>query len=144
MLENYFSNKKKYRVHGAKFYLADVSTMFGIFSSMRAFAYTGADTVKGTFAQGEDFLLDFGERGRIEGNFLEIESEKRIVMGWSVTGFGRPEEKNTIVKLDFSFDNDMALIYLEHSGIPSKESKEAKTKAWKQLLEDLDKELKQH
>lgn len=131
---------KKQKVHGAKFYLATRKELFGLFDTMCAFRRTGASEARGTLSEGEDFLLQF-ENGTVEGNFLEIIADKKIVMIWNEYGFDAPEERNTIVQLEFSDENGMALLFLKHTGIQSKESKRNKVKFWQKFLEGLDRDL---
>ncbi len=141
-LSGIFGADKTYKVLGAKFYVSDLEALFFLFSSMKAFSYLGAAKIEGEFAKGEDFKLHFNSGGIIEGNFLEIIQEKKIVMSWSLSGFGRQDEKNTIVEFDFSVENGMTLLFLKHSNLPTKESKLLKTGEWKKFLEDLDMNLK--
>jgi uncharacterized protein YndB with AHSA1/START domain len=85
---------------------------------------------------GSAFHLSFPERGTIRGRVLEYEAPRRIVLSWTVEGFGRPAEAGTRVclcVLPASTPNAAALA-IRHSGISSSESAAAKHRAWTEIL----------
>jgi uncharacterized protein YndB with AHSA1/START domain len=102
------------------------------------FCLTGADQVTFDFEIGGSFTLEFSGRGTISGRFLEIESSKRIAVSWNVTGFSRPDEFSRVLFTIAEQAADSTRLALEHSGIQSKESMEAKGRAWREILRQID------
>lgn len=106
------------------------------------FDLTGADEITFYFKEGGAFSLLFHERGEIFGTITKIIPDEKVEMLWNVTGFDKPEERNTELTLSIeSIEEDKTQLSVLNTGIKNKESFEAKQRAWKEILEDFEKEL---
>lgn len=59
---------------------------------------TGADQIESDMSLNSLFNLHFHQRGRIFGKVVSS-TENEIILDWNVTGFNKPDEINTIVKI---------------------------------------------
>lgn len=106
------------------------------------FDLTGADEITFYFKEDGAFSLLFHERGEIFGTITKIITDEKIEMLWNVTGFDKPEERNTILEIIIErIDENKSRLAIINSGIQNKESFDAKESAWKEILEDLQKEF---
>jgi uncharacterized protein YndB with AHSA1/START domain len=120
--------------------IANASAVFDLIGTEKFFALTGADEIKLDFQEGGSFLLDFKDRGKISGIVREIIPYHRVSLSWNVSGFNRPDEVSTLVRILIDTSNG-TIVSVEHSGIENDEAAEAKRKAWGQILDDIKKLL---
>lgn len=107
------------------------------------FDLTGADEITFYFKEEGAFSFLFHNRGEIFGTITKIIHNEKVEMLWNVTGFDKPEERNTELTITIEkTDDNMATLSVLNTGIKHKEAYEAKERAWKEILEDLEKELK--
>ena len=108
-----------------------------LFRNSTIFRLTSANIIQADFEPNGKFHLTFENRGIIYGRFLKI-AEYEIEIDWNVEGFGRPEEKGTLLQVLLKESNDKCLLSLRHSGIILEESAMAKEKSWKEILEEVE------
>jgi len=121
-------------------YKADIKILLDLFRDNIIFKLTGADRIQNDFKDGGKFYLEFNSRGNIHGQFLKI-SENEIILDWNVNGFNRRDESNTIVQITLIQEKENCKLIINHKNILSKESSEAKRKAWTEIFEDIGKYL---
>jgi hypothetical protein len=131
---------KKYTVELEKIYLTSRKKVLKLFKNKTVLKLTGADTIKGNFDTGKDFLLTFNDRGKITGHIIYLLKD-HICLSWNVEGFNLPDEYST-VNIFLDKKGEKCILTLIHEGIKNKRSAELKDKAWTEILEDLEKELK--
>ena len=106
------------------------------------FDLTGADEITFYFKEDGAFSLLFHNRGEIFGTITKIIPDEKVEMLWNVTGFDKPEERNTELTLSIEkIDDNKTTLSVLNTGIKHKEAYDAKEKAWKEIFEDLEKEL---
>jgi uncharacterized protein YndB with AHSA1/START domain len=125
-----------------KTYNTPAENIFNLFKDLTVFRLTGADIIDVGFKPGGKFTLNFNDRGIIHGDIQEITENKKIVLNWNVEGFGREPEVNTEVIFHLTENNGACSLKLEHNNIMYSESFEAKKRAWSEILEDMENELK--
>lgn len=117
-----------------KSFQAEPQKVFRLFSELHFFKLTGADKLEIDFSSGGEFHFIYDARGVIYGHFIEISPEE-IILNWNVTGFQKPNEKDTILKITMTMQNDHCVLHLSHTGIMNEESFLAKQNAWTEILE---------
>ena len=106
------------------------------------FDLTGADEITFYFKEDGAFSLLFHERGEIFGTITKIIPDEKVEMVWNVTGFDKPDERNTLLEVIIEkIDENKSRLTIINSEIQNKESFDAKERAWKEILEDLEKEF---
>lgn len=112
--------------------------IFNFISDGTLFRLTGADKILFDFKEGNYFSLIFNGRGSIYGEFLRIIPDEYISLLWSVNGFDREDETDTIVNI--TLDNkEGTILTIEHTGIKNESAFIAKKSAWNEILEELEK-----
>ena len=131
---------KKYTVEIEKTYTASRKRIRGLFKDKTILKFTGADKIDGEFKTGSEFKLSFKGRGKIIVHVIYF-VKGRICLLWNVKGFNLPEEYSSVY-IYLEKKGKKCLLTLIHEDILLEESAKLKDKAWTEILEDLDKELK--
>jgi len=137
------TNSKTHSVFLEKFYNADKKVIYNLFKDKTVFKLTGADEVQVHFETRQPFHLTFNNRGNIFGQFILV-TEDKIIMEWNVEGFQRPKEIKTLVEISLSKADGKCLLTLHHSSIMDASAAAAKQKAWKEILDDMEKLVNQN
>jgi hypothetical protein len=132
---------KNYNISLSHQYNSTPGKLFSLIQNGVLFKLTGADKIEFDFQGGGSFSLRFGDRGHVFGKFKSISPNEKVVLAWSVTGFGLEDEIDTIVDISISAKETTTLT-IEHMGIMSEKSVRAKQIGWSEILEDLEKEIK--
>lgn len=135
--------QKDFKIFISEEYNTSKQTIFDLISNGTLFKLTGAEKVSISFKKNGSFRLSFIARGEIYGTFEEIVPDKRVTLKWNVIGFGRDEELNTLVVLTLHKLDDGAVMEINHSGIRTKVSANAKQRAWTEIARELKKEVVQ-
>ena len=117
-------------------YKTTPETLFSVIENGALFELTGADKISVDFKVNGKFILEFNNRGTISGVITHIISPNQLWMKWDVEGFGMETEKDTQVKISI-LKRSKTELTLNHGGIKTKASAEAKKKAWTEILNDL-------
>jgi hypothetical protein len=131
---------KSYSIRIVRTYPASRKKIRGLFKDNTILKFTGADKIEGEFKTGSEFKLSFKGRGKIIGRRIHILKD-RIGLAWDVKGFNLPEE-NSLVEIYLEKKGKKCVLILLHYDILKEESAMLKDKAWTEILNDLDKELK--
>ena len=123
-----------------KSYSTTSEEIFDLFRNNTFFTLTGADEIESDFRADGKFKLTFKGRGTIYGHFVKISSGE-IILEWNVDGFGRTEERNTIVGISLLQSGKSCRLVLNHKHVKDPGAAAAKLKAWTELLEDLEKQI---
>jgi uncharacterized protein YndB with AHSA1/START domain len=123
-----------YEIYVSQFYNAEKTKVFELIKSGVLFELTGANEISFDFWEGGTFQLIFSDRGEISGTINEIVNDERIVLNWNVNGFGREPERNTTVVISL---HDATTLNIHHSKIMNHEAKEAKIRAWSEILNEI-------
>ena len=126
----------------SKTYTSTPHELFSRIEDGTLFDLTGADEITFYFKEDGAFSLLFIDRGEIFGTIKKIIPNEKVEMIWNVTGFDKPEERNTelVLSMELTEENKTWFSVL-NTGIKHKDAFEAKERAWKEILEDLQKEL---
>ena len=135
--------QKDIKIFISEEYNTSKQNIFDLISNGTLFKLTGAETVTLSFKKFGSFKLSFKDRGVIHGTFEEIIPDKRVSFKWNVSGFGRDDEMNTLVVISILKMDDGAIIEIQHSGIRTKVSANAKQRAWTEIARELKKEVVQ-
>ena len=135
--------QKEFKVFISEEYNTSKQHVFDLITNGTLFRLTGAETVDFSFKKNGSFRLSFNERGVIYGTVEEIIPDKRISLKWNVNGFGKDDEMNTLVVITIHKLDDGAVIEINHSGIRTKVSANAKQRAWTEITRELKKEIVQ-
>jgi len=131
---------KKYTVEVERTYVTSRKKIVGLFKNKTFMKLTGADSINWKFDKSEEFILIFNGRGKITGYVVGILKDT-ISLSWDVEGFNLPNESSQ-VWIYIDIDGKKCTLTIIHEGIKLEESAKMKDKAWTELLEDLEKELK--
>jgi len=123
-----------------RIYVVKSETIFNLFKRGKIFELTGANDIKNDFEIGGAFSLTFNNRGIIYGQFQKITAQE-IILEWNVEGFERPKETKTIVEISWRQDHEKCILKLDHKNIVEADSANAKRRAWKEILEDVEREM---
>jgi uncharacterized protein YndB with AHSA1/START domain len=81
---------------------------------------------------------DDGELHVVGGEYREIERPRRLVYTWCWEGAGGPNPGHvSLVTVEFHGDGESTTVVLEHSGLPSQESREGHGTGWRGALDNL-------
>jgi uncharacterized protein YndB with AHSA1/START domain len=89
------------------------------------------------FRVGGAYELELPNGKRLKGEFLEIETHKKLVLSWAATPPGMPTDKATTVTMEFGPWGDEgrnSYLQLLHEGFPSKEAARAHHGGWLAIL----------
>ena len=100
------------------------------------FELTGADQIEGNMSLNSLFSLHFHQRGKIFGKVISA-TENEFNLEWNVTGFNKPDEVKTIVKIKLIENRTSSSLEIKHSLIKNYKAKLAKEKAWREILENI-------
>ena len=114
--------------------------IFTLIRNGTLFKLTGADKILFDFREEEYFSLMFTNKGSIYGEFLQIIPDEYVSLLWSINGFDREDETDTIVNISL-LENNGTTLTIEHTGIKNEQAFIAKKSAWKEILEELEKEI---
>ncbi len=115
-------------------------SIFALFQDGTFFALTGADEITFDLVEGGAFCFKFTGRGEIGGKFIEVIPNRKIKMEWNVEGFMMAKEVGTLVTIAIE-EGGQTTVTVEHDNIPTNESKDAKLKAWSEILADMEYKL---
>ncbi|MEP7170213.1 MAG: SRPBCC domain-containing protein [Bacteroidota bacterium] len=141
-MERGATKQQEYSVCLKKEYETRKVKLYSLFKNLTVFQLTGADIISCDFKKSGIFKLEFTNRGIISGHFIEIIKNKKIKLEWNVEGFGRENEYHTQVDFEITSEKEKSLLQLNHSKIKSKDLVPVKTKAWSEILDDLEEKLK--
>lgn len=118
--------------------------LFALIQKGVLFKLTGADEIEFDFREGGVFSLKFSERGHIFGSFEKIIPDEKIVLYWNVKGFYSNDEIDTEVDITIKKleTESYTLLTINHTGKMEEKSFQAKKSAWKEILSEIDNELK--
>lgn len=130
----------EYSVHVEKLISIGSEDVFHLFKNKFFFELTGADVIQSEFKPGGSFSLTFNNRGLITGKFLSIHKHE-IDLEWNVEGFQLPPEVKTIVRFTLLPKEENCILAIHHSHIKDKQAASAKTRAWTDILNNLEKKM---
>jgi len=135
-------DNENYSINLSHLYNATPHQIFRKIEDGTVFDLAGADEITFYFKEDGAFSLLFHNRGEIFGTITKIIPDEKVEMLWNVTGFDKPEERNTRLELIIEpMEENKSCLTVLNTGIINKESFEAKERAWKEILEDIEKEI---
>lgn len=121
-------------------YECSINVLQKLVKSNLIFELTGANQIVGSISLNSFFSLHFDQRGKVVGKVISA-TENEIILKWNVTGFNKPDEINTLVKIKLIDIGDSSSLEIKHSQIKNYEAKLAKEIAWREILEDIKKKI---
>lgn len=83
-------------------------------------------------------LGDDGELHVVAGEYREVTRPSRLVFTWCWQGDGGPHPGHvSLVAIDFHGDGERTTVVLEHSGLPSQQSREGHGEGWSACFDNL-------